>query len=75
MGKEAWLASYERSEEAGREIDFHKVVRDSPRIVVSNVEEKTITCEDCGVTYFIGGWPWCSHDKAHYSWHFKGDKK
>jgi hypothetical protein len=68
MSKEAWLANYERSEECSRMID-------SPRIVVSNVEEKTITCEDCGVTYFIGGWPWCPHDKAHYSWHFKGEKK
>ena len=55
MSKEQWLASYERTEEAWREVD-------SPRIVASNVAEKTITCDKCGVTYFIGAWPWCPHD-------------
>lgn len=68
MSKEQWLASYERTDEAWREVD-------SPPVVVSNVKEKTVKCEKCGATYFIGEWWACPHGKPHYSWHFKGDKK
>lgn len=64
MSKEQWLANYERSEECSRMID-------SPPVVVNNVAEKTITCDQCGRTYFIGAWPFCPHDKPCYSWYMR----
>jgi hypothetical protein len=67
MSKEQWLANYERSEECSRMIN--RPVRNP--FVATNVNEKTVKCDLCGLTYFMGEWPFCPHDKGHYSWHLK----